>query len=313
MLTRNSAIATGEHEAAITAGLDHRTVTGGGGTRLHLVETGNPDGRPILFLHGFSQSWLAWRRQMCSSLADDYRLVAMDLRGHGRSDKPRGGYADCPLWAEDIAAVMRELALEQPILCGWSYGTIVILDYIREFGEDAIAGVGIVDGITKLGSDEALSVFTPELLNLIPGFFAGDTEESVRSLTALVRLCFVKEPSPEDLYTMLGYNLTVPPSVRQALLSRTVDNDDLLPTIRKPVLVVHGAADAVVEAFRRRPAQGRHRPRAGPRDARRWARAVLGRRADVRSTPAHVLQRPVALAARARAHRTGCPGRGLRR
>ena len=217
---------------------------GGGGARLHVVETGNPNGRPILFLHGFSQSWL---RQMCSNLADDYRLVTMDLRGHGRSDKPRQGYADCPLWAEDIAAVLRELALEQPILCGWSYGTIVILDYLREFGQDAIAGVGIVDGITKLGSDEALSVFTPELLNLIPGFFAGDTEESVRSLTALLRLCFVQEPSPEDLYTMLGYNLTVPPSVRQALLSRTVDNDDLLPTIRKPVLVIHGTMDAVVK------------------------------------------------------------------
>jgi pimeloyl-ACP methyl ester carboxylesterase len=247
MLTRNSSIATGEREAAITPGVDHRTVTGGGGARLHVVETGNPNGRPILFLHGFSQSWLAWRRQMCSDLADDHRLVAMDLRGHGRSDKPRDGYAECPLWAEDIAAVLRELALKQPILCGWSYGTIVILDYLRKFGEETIAGVGIVDGITKLGSDEALSVLTPELLNLIPGFFADDTEESVRSLTALLRLCFVREPTPEDLYTMLGYNLTVPPSVRQALLSRIVDNDDLLPTIRKPVLVIHGAVDAVVK------------------------------------------------------------------
>lgn len=247
MLTQNSPIATAEHEAAITPGLIHRTITGGGGARLHVVETGNSNGRPILFLHGFSQSWLAWRRQMCSDLADDYRLVAMDLRGHGRSDKPHEGYADCPLWAEDIAAVLRELALEQPVLCGWSYGTIVILDYIREFGEDAIAGVGIVGGITKLGSEEALSVITPEFLDLVPGFFAGDTEESVRSLAALLRLCFVQEPSPEDLYTMLGYNLTVPPSVRQALFSRTVDNDDLLPTIRKPVLVIHGAMDGAVK------------------------------------------------------------------
>jgi pimeloyl-ACP methyl ester carboxylesterase len=247
MLTQNSPIATAEHEAAITPGLHHRTITGGGGARLHVVETGNLNGRPILFLHGFSQSWLAWRRQMCSDLADDYRLVAMDLRGHGRSDKPPEGYADCSLWAEDIAAVLRELALDQPVLCGWSYGTIVILDYLREFGEDAIAGVGIVDGITKLGSEEALSVITPEFLDLVPGLFAGDTEESVRSLTALLRLCFVQEPSLEDLYPMLGYNLTVPPSVRQALFSRTVDNDDLLPTIRKPVLVIHGAMDGAVK------------------------------------------------------------------
>ena len=69
-------------------------VVGGAGTRLHLVETGNSKGRPILFLHGFSQCGLAWSRQLNSDLAEDYRLVAMDLRGHGLSDKPRDGYAD---------------------------------------------------------------------------------------------------------------------------------------------------------------------------------------------------------------------------
>ena len=62
--------------------LDHQ-VTSSDGTRLHLVETGNPSGRPIMFIHGFSQCSLAWSRQMNSNLADDYRLVAMDMRGHG--------------------------------------------------------------------------------------------------------------------------------------------------------------------------------------------------------------------------------------
>ena len=44
---------------------------------------------------------------------------------------------------------------------------------------------------------------------------------------------------------MLGYNLAVP-GVRQALFSRSLDNDDLMPKLRKPVLVVHGAKDAIV-------------------------------------------------------------------
>jgi pimeloyl-ACP methyl ester carboxylesterase len=57
-------------------------------------------------------------------------------------------------------------------------------------------------------------------------------------------MCFTQELSAEDLYLMQGYNLSVPPYVRQALLSRSVDNGDLLPTIRKPVLIVHGAQDA---------------------------------------------------------------------
>ena len=45
---------------------------------------------------------------------------------------------------------------------------------------------------------------------------------------------------------MLGYGVSVPPYVRQGLFSRAVDNNDLLPTIRKPVLITHGADDAVV-------------------------------------------------------------------
>jgi non-heme chloroperoxidase len=225
----------------------HTQVTGGGGVRLHVVETGNRRGRPILFIHGFSQSWLTWRRQLCSDLANDFRLVAMDLRGHGRSDKPREGYDDRGLWAEDVNAVIQELTLEQPMLCGWSYGPLVILDYIRQYGEDAIGGTCIVDGLTKLGSDEALSFLTPELLSLVPGFFSSDAEEAARSLKSLVRMCFVNKVSPEDLYLMLGYNLAVPPYVRQALFSRSFDNDDLLPTLRKPALVIHGADDAVVK------------------------------------------------------------------
>ena len=40
----------------------HHTITGGGGLQLHVVETGNPSGRPILFIHGISQCWLAWSR-----------------------------------------------------------------------------------------------------------------------------------------------------------------------------------------------------------------------------------------------------------
>jgi hypothetical protein len=68
---------------------DHR-IMGGGGTQLNLVETGNLNGRPILFIHGFSRCRLAWSRQLNSELAADYRLLAMDIRGHGLSDKPRG-------------------------------------------------------------------------------------------------------------------------------------------------------------------------------------------------------------------------------
>jgi non-heme chloroperoxidase len=222
-------------------------IMGGGGTRLHVVETGNPQGRPILFIHGLSQCWLTWSRQMSSDLAKDHRLVAMDLRGHGLSEKPRDGYSESKLWADDVNAVLQSLRLEQAILCGWSYGPLVILDYLRHYGEDPVGGIHFVGGITKLGSNEALSVITPEFLSLLPGLLSTDAEESVRGLESLLRLCFATELSKPDLYLMLGYSVSVPPYVRQAMFSRSFDNDDLLPKIRKPVLITQGANEAIVK------------------------------------------------------------------
>ena len=223
----------------------HR-VTGGGRAQLHVVETGNRRGRPILFLHGASQCWLQWSRQLSSSLAERYRLVALDLRGHGGSDKPREGYGDSRLWADDVDAVIRALELDRPVLSGWSYGPLVFLDYIRHHGEDRIGGLHFVGAVTKLGSEAAMSVLTPEFLATVPQFLSPDTETCVRGLEGLLRLCFAREPSSEERYLMLGYDVTVPPYVRQGLFSRAFDNDDLLPRLRKPVLITHGELDAIV-------------------------------------------------------------------
>ena len=69
-------------------------VSGGGGVQLHVEETGNRSGQPVLFIHGLSQSGLAWHRQLHSELARDLRLVALDLRGHGESERPADAYGD---------------------------------------------------------------------------------------------------------------------------------------------------------------------------------------------------------------------------
>ena len=60
----------------------------GSGVRLHVVEDGPPDGRPVLFLHGFPEFWWSWRHQLRACADAGYRAVAMDLRGFGESDRP---------------------------------------------------------------------------------------------------------------------------------------------------------------------------------------------------------------------------------
>ena len=64
------------------------SVVGGGGMKLHVREWGKADAPPVLFIHGWSQNHLCWRKQYESQLADAYHLVAFDLRGHGMSEAP---------------------------------------------------------------------------------------------------------------------------------------------------------------------------------------------------------------------------------
>ena len=222
------------------------TIPGGGGTPIHVFETGNARGFPILFIHGFSQCSLAWSHQLHSDLAEDFRLLAMDLRGHGQSGKPNDGYGDSRAWADDIDAVIKSLRLQQPLLCCWSYG-FTLMDYLRHYGDGEIGGMHLVGAISKLGSADAMAVLTPEVLQAVPGLFVSDAMETASNLQAFIGLCFVKPPAVEDLYFMLGYNMVVPPQVRQALFSRAVDNDDVLAKIRKPLLITHGAKDAIVK------------------------------------------------------------------
>ena len=87
--------------AARAASFDY--ITSSDGTPLCVYETGNPQGRPLLFIHGFSQSYAVFKRQFESDLAKDFRIVAFDLRGHGCSGKPwsETAYAGTKIWADD--------------------------------------------------------------------------------------------------------------------------------------------------------------------------------------------------------------------
>jgi len=235
---------------AVSGAVDEITVrthqvSGGGGVRLHVYETGNRSGQPVLFIHGLSQSGLAWHRQLHSELARDFRLVALDLRGHGESERPADAYGDSELWAQDIAAVIRSLDLERPILSGWSYGGVVICDYLSRYGEGRVRGVQLVGAICGLG-EPVLPFLGPRFLAAVPGLFLTDAEESVAALRAFGRLLTREPMGAEESYLVLGTAAAAPPRVRQGLLNRTLDYDTLLARLRAPVLITHGLEDEVV-------------------------------------------------------------------
>jgi non-heme chloroperoxidase len=227
--------------------MKRHSITGGGGLTLHVEEIGNPDGKPMLFIHGFSQCHLVWKKQMCSDLAREFRLVTVDIRGHGLSDKPRGAYNVPQLWAHDIHAVIAALGLNKPVLIGWSYGGVIMSDYLSVFGDEAIAGTQWVGAVPRLGDPLVQGGFLGgDFLALMPGFFSDNATESVTTLHRFLRLCVHEEPSPDDLYFFLGFNVIVPPYVREGLFARHVNNDDVLSGTRKPVSLVYGEADQIV-------------------------------------------------------------------
>jgi non-heme chloroperoxidase len=222
----------------------HR-IPGGGGTDIQVDETGDPSGRPVLFIHGISQSRLAWRRQLGSVLGRDLRLVSMDLRGHGLSGRPDDGYDDSSAWADDVRGVITALDLHKPILCGWSYGGVVIGDYVKHYGDDALGGIYFVAAVSRLG-EPVMPFLGQPFVATLPGLFSDDVSTSVAALQDFIRLATSAEPAPEDAYLALGYNSVVPPRVRLAMLSRTVNHDEVFRQLTKPVFITHGLDDQVV-------------------------------------------------------------------
>jgi pimeloyl-ACP methyl ester carboxylesterase len=223
-----------------------REVCGGGGLRLHVREWGDPQGPPIVFVHGWSQSQLCWSRQTAGTLAKDFRIVTFDLRGHGMSGTPLEAehYVDARLWADDLNAVIEDLELDRPVVVAWSYGGFVVTDYLRAYGEDAIAAVDLVGGAVML--TPTFDHIGPGLLDNAGDACGSDLPAGIAAMKRFLRACTTQPLGAEEWNSALCWNMVVPAQVRQALFARAIDADDVLSRLSVPVLVTHGRADAIV-------------------------------------------------------------------
>lgn len=119
------------------------------GITLRVLSRGQ--GRPIVFVPGFTCTADFFAHQL-AGLGDDFQVITYDPRGHGGSDKPTTGNNFTTRGA-DLDALLRELALDKPILVGWSFGAYDVLAYVRDFGTDAIGGVVVCDETPKCPAD----------------------------------------------------------------------------------------------------------------------------------------------------------------
>ncbi|MEV7091949.1 alpha/beta hydrolase [Amycolatopsis sp. NPDC051045] len=236
-------------------------VVGHGGVRLGLRVEGTENSRPIVFVHGWAQSSGCWAAQLADpALTERFRLVAVDLRGHGASDVPASGRADEPsagkrasgyddprVWADDLAAVL-DFAGPDAIVVAWSYGGLVLTDHIRVHGTARLRGLVLVGAITEIGRDRPGGRVGSLMREHMRAMLSDDPDIAIPALTAFNREMTARPVPGAQAQALLGASLSVPPSVRAALFRRDIGSEEVLPAIDKPTLVLHGSHDRVIDS-----------------------------------------------------------------
>lgn len=114
-------------------------------------------GKSILAVHGITANCRCWDA-MATVLTPVHRLIAMDLRGRGRSDKPPSGYA-MDYHIGDIHAILDRLEIEKAVLMGHSLGAFIALAFGARH-PDRVEKIILVDGAGKLSQKQFEKVFT---------------------------------------------------------------------------------------------------------------------------------------------------------
>jgi pimeloyl-ACP methyl ester carboxylesterase len=132
-------------------------ITGmGDGIKIRLAEWAGR-GRAILCIHGITANCRCWD-VMASALAPGYRILAMDLRGRGRSDRPASGYS-IEHHCRDIAALLDGLGLKRPVIMGHSLGAFISLAFAAHYPE-RVDRIILVDGGGDLSKEQMDKVFS---------------------------------------------------------------------------------------------------------------------------------------------------------
>jgi pimeloyl-ACP methyl ester carboxylesterase len=113
------------------------------GLKLHIREW-HGDGHPFVLLHGLSSNSRTWDQVAIGLSAAGHRVITVDQRGHGLSDKPENGYDFATITA-DLARLIQVMDLDRPLLAGQSWGGNVLLEFGARYPNLA-GGIAFIDG-----------------------------------------------------------------------------------------------------------------------------------------------------------------------
>lgn len=197
------------------------------------------EGVPIVFLHG-ATAGLRYFEPQLTGLSDEFRTVAFDFRGHGRSEKTELGHT-LPQHARDVRAVLDHLELDDVVLVGWSMGALVSWEYVDQFGTDRLRALVDVDmepsPLRREGYDHG-SYTVEGLRKSLVGIQTNPLDVLERDVEQLL-----SEPPSRELRTMMvDEGSRTPPPIQGAMLLELLrDYRDVLPEIDVPTLVCAGA------------------------------------------------------------------------
>lgn len=226
---------------------ESHSVASSDGTTIAYQTCGNAQGRPLVLLHGWAQSSRAWGDELLSRLGATFRVIAVDLRGHGNSGAPADGYDDSRLWADDVAAVLDDAQVGEgdgAIVLGWSYGGIVVGDFIAGEGTARIGGIVLCGATTSISRAPGGAV-GEAMLAAGKGSMDPNPKRAIAALGSFGADMFAQKVG-EGQQRLFGLSLATAPHVRGALLTRRVNNDEALAAARVPALVIHGERDGIV-------------------------------------------------------------------
>ena len=230
---------------AFSAGTTEGYFTTNDGTRLHYIAAGS--GKPLVMIPGWSQTAAQFRDQL-AGLSDRYRVIAIDMRGHGESDKPNHGYRIQRLSA-DVHEFLTANGLTNVTIAGHSMGCSVIWAYWEQYGKDRLAKLILIDQMPMITAnpvwsdkekEDAGAILDKESLYSVTNALAGP--EGVKTTEGFITGMFTKQYPREEVAWVIQRNLKMPREYAARLLYDHATNDwrDVIPLIDIPTLVVGG-------------------------------------------------------------------------
>ena len=217
---------------------------------LHINDSGG-SGRPVVLIHGWPLSSQAWEPQTSVLRAADYRVVAYDRRGFGRSDKPESGYS-YDLLADDLHRVLDQCGLQDVTLVGFSMGGGEVARYIARRGESRLHSVVFAAAVPPYlmkTADNPEGPLSPEKALQMRKALAQDRSSFFDQFTKdFFSANGVLQVSESQRSEAIAQCFQSGPQAALACMDSfcTTDFREDLKKVTVPTLVIHGEADAIV-------------------------------------------------------------------